>query len=353
MTNMDKITEELINENIALSKEVQKLKDEVVKSKDIDITCSFSIIEADGKPSIIRGVLLAEGLWKGVKFVYDNFKKVANMFVGIPLMKDHGHTKEFGNLKGGVVKRVIPNDTLKCLEFEAEVTDEDFKNIVKSGVVDAVSPKASWKVNDAVYPPEMIDCNEAIELSLTNSPVCTFCSIFNMEMSMFKENLNTEHATSVDMDDSKRKSEVNIFMSNDNKDTIDYKKIAEEVAKVNPSLKPEDILKIVKDNIPAPVVVDEASLIAKNKNETEALLASKGYISKADYETAITQLKEQLKPQPIDKEALITETIARMTPKAPEAKPDYAIPNPDLAVVGAELILGKPIDSKYAKKEVK
>jgi hypothetical protein len=205
---MDKITEELVNENLALSKEVQRLKE---GPKDADIVCSFSIVELANKPFTIRGVLLAEGLWKGVKFSYDNFKKIAQMFVGIPLLKDHGHTKEFGKFQGGEVKRVIPNDNLRCLEFEAEVSSEDFAKLIKSGQVDAVSPKANWRVNDQVYPPEMVDCNEAIELSLTNSPVCTFCSIFNMEMSMFKENLNTETDSIIAMEDEKGPIEYTEF----------------------------------------------------------------------------------------------------------------------------------------------
>jgi hypothetical protein len=139
-------------------------------------------------------------------------------------------------------------------------------------------------------------------------------------------------------------------MSEEGKDVTDYKKIAEEVAKINPGMKAEDIIKIVKENTPAPTIVDEAAIIAKATSAIEA----KGYISKADYDAKITEMETKFKPVPVDKEAIVNEAVTKaeekLRPAPPTPRPDAVIPVKDLNVAAADLILGRGIDPKYNKK---
>ena len=104
-------------------------------------------IEVLSKPRTITGIMMAEGLWAGdwgeTYYNYDEFKKYTKGMIGKPLIIWHGKTN-IRDKEGGKIKKVKPLDDLRALQFTAEVTDELFADLVKSGTMYAVSPKGRW-----------------------------------------------------------------------------------------------------------------------------------------------------------------------------------------------------------------
>jgi len=146
-----------------------------------NVSYAFQIVSLS-KPIRISGVLIAEGVWKGIKYSYEQMKASLSKFIGIPVRVDHGHTKEFGLSEVGKVDKVIANDMLRSLLFEAEVTDEKAQHLVESKVLDSVSIKGEFADADTkMFPPVGLDYTPS-EMSLTSSPACDFCSIFSVEL---------------------------------------------------------------------------------------------------------------------------------------------------------------------------
>jgi len=189
---MDKIAKELIADNMALGKRVNELESQLTKYTEAEMSYTFQIVgfsETD-KGVIIRGVFLAEGIWKGLKFVYENMKKFADMFIGTSLMKDHGWDPKYGNMQGGKVTKVIPVDSLRALAFEGLVTHPAFIELVETGAVDSISPKANWMIDESTGEQVVVGVEKSIEASLTAVPVCDFCNIFSVGLSYYEQELN-------------------------------------------------------------------------------------------------------------------------------------------------------------------
>jgi hypothetical protein len=183
----DNAVKELVNEIIALRTTNTDLQSKVTKYEEMELSYSFQRITTLSDGITIRGVLIGEGVWKGVKYTYELMKSVYQKFIGLAFDVDHGHGSKYGRRDVGKVINVIPNDNLKVLEFEGKVTDPQAISDVECGNLDAVSIKGAINV-DAGTPPTAITY-EPMKVSLTNSPACVFCNIFNAELSMFNDEL--------------------------------------------------------------------------------------------------------------------------------------------------------------------
>ena len=191
---MDNVTKELVTEVTSLSKKLAETEAELSKYKNIEVVYTFNIMKelADSNAFKIRGVLLAEGTWLGSKFSYEYMKKFAHKFVGADILKDHGKDPKFGRMIGGKITKVVPNDTLRCLAFEGDITDESFRDLIRNKVVDAISASATWRVDRSTGEEVVVDINEKLpkEGSLTASPVCEFCNLFSFGLSNYEEEIN-------------------------------------------------------------------------------------------------------------------------------------------------------------------
>ena len=169
----ESILQELLAENAMLREKLDQRRSE--------LSSRFVILQK--KPLKIHGVLIAEGVWKGVLYDYNEMKKSKNKFLGLPLKVQHGHSEDFGDKEVGKITKVKEEDLLKSLTFEAEVTDPKAIELVKNGTLDAVSIKGSFELVDtSSTPPKGVNYTPE-EVSLTPSPACEFCQVFNYELS--------------------------------------------------------------------------------------------------------------------------------------------------------------------------
>ena len=181
---MSSIEKELVAENTSLREEVKKLKEQ-------NLNYTFQIISLE-KPIKIRGVLIAEGVWKGIKYSYDEMKKILDKFEKIPILIDHGHTEQFGTTPVGQILKVEADDMLRSLVFEGEVTDDKAIELTTSKTLDAISIKGEFKNIDTTQAPPIGLDYSPIEASLTSSPACDVCYIFNYELSNFLHPIKEE-----------------------------------------------------------------------------------------------------------------------------------------------------------------
>lgn len=166
----NEILSAIAEENIMLRKALSK------DTKEKEEGIKFYILSEE--PLKISGVLISEGIWKGIKFAYDEMKKVADQFKEVPLIVEHGKVK---NEPVGKILEVTPNDCLKALTFTAEITDPEIIQGIKSGHYDAVSIKGAFEtVNVDNGIPVGLNF-KPIEVSITSSPACDRCLIFNIE----------------------------------------------------------------------------------------------------------------------------------------------------------------------------
>jgi len=180
----ESIIEELLAENVELR---SKLGSEEIGS-------IFHVLSI--KPMKISGVLIAEGVWKGIKYSYDKVLKPAlNKFKGLKGLVMHGKTEEFKDRQIGKLTKVACDDILKAITFEAEVTDPEAIEKIKEGVFDAVSIKGKFdEIDMSSTPPEGVGYTP-IEWSLTGTPACKNCLIFSKEeLSRSIENFISEDA---------------------------------------------------------------------------------------------------------------------------------------------------------------
>jgi len=169
----ESILQELLAENAMLREKLDQRRSE--------LSSRFVILQE--KPLKIHGVLIAEGVWKGVLYDYNEMKKSKDKFLSLPLKVQHGHSEDFGDRSVGKITKVKAEDLLKSLTFEAEVTDPKAIELVKNGTLDAVSIKGSFELVDtSSTPPKGVNYTPE-EVSLTPSPACEFCQIFNYELS--------------------------------------------------------------------------------------------------------------------------------------------------------------------------
>jgi len=174
----ESVLNELIAENVGLREENKKLREES------DLNYTFQIVSL-GKPVKISGVLIAEGIWKGLKYSFEEMKKALSKFVGLSILVDHGKTKQFGSTEIGKITNVKADEILRSLVFEADITNDEAIELTTSKTLDAISIKGKFnEINTTIAPPEGKDY-DPIEASLTSSPACEHCHIFNVELSNY------------------------------------------------------------------------------------------------------------------------------------------------------------------------
>ena len=168
------IVQELLAENEALRCRVAELEERLE-----EVYSHFQLESTE--PVVISGVLIAEGIWKGIKYDYEEMKKALEQFKQIPVLVGHGRTEEFGMRPVGRLLSVEPDDTLRCLKFRAEITDEKAKELVLNRTLNAVSIKGDFgAIDTSKTPPVGLDY-KPIEVSLTSHPACDLCLIFQVE----------------------------------------------------------------------------------------------------------------------------------------------------------------------------
>ena len=169
----DSVVKELLAENTELRKRLKDLEEKPGFSSAIHI-----LSEA---PLKITGVLISEGVWKGIKYSYEEMVKALPKFEKLKGLVMHGKTEEFKDRPIGELTKVSKDDILRAIVFEAIITDEEAAKKVKEGVFDAVSLKGEFKELDtSKTPPEGKDYTP-IEWSLTGSPACETCLIFSVQ----------------------------------------------------------------------------------------------------------------------------------------------------------------------------
>jgi len=167
------IIEELLAENVQLRKKLSEL------TELSGFTSLIHILE--DKPQLkISGVLIAEGVWKGVKYDFEEMCKALDKFQGLPIKVMHGHSDEFGDRNVGKVIKVAKDPILRAIVFEGIITDNRAAELVKDGTFNAISIKGAFKEISNDVPPVGRDYTP-IEASLTGSPACDNCYIFNVE----------------------------------------------------------------------------------------------------------------------------------------------------------------------------
>jgi hypothetical protein len=160
----------------AIAQENVLLRKELNKDREPEEGIKFYVLSE--QPLKISGVLISEGIWKGIKFSYDEMKKVADKFKEVPVLVEHGKVK---NTSVGKILEVAPNDCLKALIFTAEITDPDIIEGIKAGKYDAISIKGAFdKVTIEEGTPIGLGFTP-IEVSITSSPACDRCLIFVTE----------------------------------------------------------------------------------------------------------------------------------------------------------------------------
>ena len=179
------INEELLKENVELRKKVNGNVD----NKSAELASKFIVLSK--KPMKIHGVLIAEGVWKGVLWKYEEMKNCIDQFKKLKLLMAHGNIDDWKDKDIGKMTKVEANDMLRAILFEASVTDAKAQELIINGTIDAVSVKGMWKNLDTGKIPPEGRTFIPHEFSLTSSPACYNCLIFNYELerdiSMSKE----------------------------------------------------------------------------------------------------------------------------------------------------------------------
>lgn len=237
----ESIIEELLAENAELRSRIESE----------DVGSIFHILSL--RPMKIAGVLISEGVWKGIKYSYDKVLKPAlNKFKGLKGLVMHGKTEEFKDRVIGEITKVGTDDILKAITFEAVITDEDAIKKIQEGVFDAVSVKGKFEdIDTSVTPPEGINYTP-IEWSLTGTPACKNCLIFNKEeLSLnIEKDINQDGLEEVKVKEMEEEFEVkdgDVLVLPDNWDELeDFSEVEAEVMPFEELAKKKAKKKIVR-----------------------------------------------------------------------------------------------------------
>jgi uncharacterized C2H2 Zn-finger protein len=184
LMELEKMSESVVEELLA---ENARLRDQLSKDN------SYKFYLLSETPLKISGVLISEGVWKGVLYSYDELTKCIDQFKGLKGLVMHGKTEEFKDRTIGHLTKVGKDDILKAITFEAEVEDPEAIQKIKDKVFDAVSIKGQFKELDTSKIPPVGINYTPIEWSLTGSPACDTCMIFNVEeLSKERKDLNKD-----------------------------------------------------------------------------------------------------------------------------------------------------------------
>jgi uncharacterized C2H2 Zn-finger protein len=174
------MSESILQEALAENAELRRKLAELERRLESINGFHSNIHILSDKPMIITGVLISEGVWKGIKYDYNELKKSLDKFKDLPVKVMHGKSEEFGNKIVGKVIQLGTDDLLKAITFKAEITDERAQQLIRDGTFNAVSIAGTFKELTNDVPPVGLGY-EPIEVSLTGSPACSNCYIFSIE----------------------------------------------------------------------------------------------------------------------------------------------------------------------------
>jgi len=176
--SQDSIITELLAELESLRKESNLSKSEIIESLS-----EFGYEELADRLKI-RGILISEGTWNGLKYTWSKLKEMYNKFKdklsNLPIKVEHERLKEYNGKVVGKHTKVRPNEFLKALEYEAEITDPKAIEDVKKGRFRATSLKIETnriEKNGEELATNLIPHDN----SLTAYPACKTCNMFSIQ----------------------------------------------------------------------------------------------------------------------------------------------------------------------------
>jgi len=175
----ESISAELLAEIIELRKLIPK-----GKSINVESLSSFTITEELANKLKISGVLIAEGVWKGVKYSWDEIKRMFNKnkekLSNLKFKVEHEGDREYKDEEVGKHTKVELNDTIKAILYEGEITNPKAIEEIKNGRFRATSLKSRM---DTVFNGKEVLGKGLIPLdnSLTQSPACKTCQMYSWE----------------------------------------------------------------------------------------------------------------------------------------------------------------------------
>ena len=214
MSSVDSIIAELVAENKALRDRLQ-----VKREPYTQVYLSRFVVKEELADKLkIRGIFIAEGVWKGVLYPWKELKKMLSRFKeklkGLPIKVEHLLDKKFKDKTVGEITEIKPNEFLKAIEYEAVITDPLAIEKIKDGTFQATSPQFRLvkEVRDGV---EVATDLEPIENSLTRLPACPVAKIFTKEalsLAVVDDNIKIDESIESrdEMEDSKVEEKVEL-----------------------------------------------------------------------------------------------------------------------------------------------
>jgi len=175
--------ESIINELLAELEELRKGTNEsLLDTQVVESLSDFQYEELVDKLKL-RGILISEGVWNGIKYPWNQIKEMAKQFKkklsNLPWKVEHGRTENFKDKVVGKNTKININDFLKAIEYEAEIDDEDAIKDIISGKFRASSLK--FQLDAVTKDSEKLAMNLVpLDNSLTEYPACKVCNVFTI-----------------------------------------------------------------------------------------------------------------------------------------------------------------------------
>ncbi len=210
-------------------KDIQSNASDVI---EVHTLSKFTVIEELNSKLAISGILLAEGVWKGVlyskneiKKMYDNFKdKLSKLSYKV----EHENTDEFTTNNVGVNTDIEWSDTLGAILYKANITDPRAINLIKNGTLKGTSMKLELnKVIDNKGNIKGVDL-KPIDNSLTSDPACLPSQIIISREVLNNKGESETQTFSITEDKPNEKKEISI-VENDKVSTVLSEKELEHI----------------------------------------------------------------------------------------------------------------------------
>jgi len=122
-------------------------------------------------PLVIRGIAITQGKWNGLYYPSEVLKKVSNSKRKLPILVEHARTAKFLDSPVGYVRTWKYDDTIKGIIFDAVISDEGVKELIKGGKLPGVSISAYVETRPE-NSHEVVTDLVMRELSLVKNPAC-------------------------------------------------------------------------------------------------------------------------------------------------------------------------------------
>jgi len=169
------IVEELLAELDKTQNQVRELQE--ARRVKLSFVSPFRV--ENTKPLEITGIALAEGVWNGVYYPFEELEK-GKISKKLPIRIEHGKSDKYKNREVGEITNLIPNEVLKALIFKGKITDPEAISDIKEGKFKEVS-LATWMNYKPIDGKIMGIDYDFEEMSLTVEPACPSCVITHAE----------------------------------------------------------------------------------------------------------------------------------------------------------------------------